>query len=133
MPRLIDSGKRAANGSSPDSDLLIQGASVKAGTNVNLKADDDITLQATKNTSDQRSTNSNSSGSLGVNFGTDGFLVTASAGGRGKAEGCDTAWNNSHVEASNKLTMESGGDTHLKGAVVAANQIAAKVGGKPNK
>jgi filamentous hemagglutinin len=33
-------------------------------------------------------------------------------------------------EARNKVTMKSGGDTQLKGAVVAANQVAAKVGGK---
>ena len=60
---------------------------VKAGNSVTLNADDEIKLLAAKNTADQHSTNSNRSGSLGLSFGTDGLLFTASAsGGRGKAD-----------------------------------------------
>ncbi len=39
---------------------------------------------------DQKSRNSNSSASVGISFGTDGFLINVGAsGGRGKADGQD--------------------------------------------
>jgi filamentous hemagglutinin len=75
---------------------------------VNSKADDEINMLAAKNTDEQHSTNKSSSASLGVSFGTDGFLVTASAsGGRGRADGSDVTWTNTHVDAGNSLTVES--------------------------
>jgi len=122
-----------ATGGGQASDILIQGSNVNAGNRVTLNADDEIKLLAAKNTADQHSTNSNRSGSLGISFGTDGLLLTASAsGGRGKADGSDVNWTNTRVEAGNQVTMNSGGDTTVKGAVVTAPQITANVGGNLN-
>jgi filamentous hemagglutinin len=42
------------------------------------------------------------------------------------------AWTNTHVNAGNKLTLESGGDTNIKGAVASGKQVAADVGGNLN-
>ena len=53
------------------------------------------------------------SGSNGAAFG-----VTANAsGGRGKGEGKDVTWSNTLVSAGEGLTLVSGGDTTLRGAV----------------
>jgi filamentous hemagglutinin len=123
-----------ATGAGKDSDLTIQGGNVTAGNDITLKADDDITLLAAKNTAEQYSTNKSSSGGVGVSvtYGSNGFAagVTLSASGaRGKADGKDETWTNTHVEADNKLTMESGGDTTLKGAVASGKQVVADIGG----
>jgi hypothetical protein len=61
------------------------------------------------------------------------FGVTANASGsRGKGEGTDVSWTNTHVSAGNALTLESGGDTNLKGAVASGKQVVANVGGDLN-
>ena len=49
--------------------------------------------------------------------------------GRGKADGKDESWTNSHVTAGNVLAIQSGGDTTFKGASGKAEQIIASVGG----
>ena len=122
-----------ASGAGKDSDITIQGSTVKAGNDVTLKADGDINLLAAKNTDEQHSTNKNASASVGVSFGTSGFGVTLSgSGGRGNADGNDVTWTNTHVEAGNKLALESGGDTTMKGAVVSGKQVSANVGGNLN-
>ncbi len=62
----------------------------------------------------QKSTNKNSSGSVGISFGSDGLLLNVGASaGRGKADGNDLTWTNTRVEAGNKLNLDSGGDTAL--------------------
>lgn len=45
------------------------------------------------------------------------MLVNVGASGsKGKANGNDLAWNNTHVSAGNIVTLVSGTDTTLKGA-----------------
>src|SRR5574343_1708445 len=72
------------------------------------------------------------SGAIGVvasvnsQGGTLGITANASAA-RGMAEGSDLSWSNTHVSAGNTLHLESGQDTLLKGAVVSAPQISARV------
>jgi len=120
-------------GAVAESASTVQGSTVKAGNDVTLQADDQINLLAARNTADQHSTNKSSSASVGVSFGTGGFGVTASASkGRGNADGSDVNWTNARVEAGNQVAMTSGSDTTLKGAVVAAPQITANVGGNLN-
>ncbi|MDO3559821.1 hemagglutinin repeat-containing protein, partial [Ralstonia pseudosolanacearum] len=61
------------------------------------------------------------------------FGVTANASAsRGKGEGSDVSWTNTHVSAGNTLTLESGGNTNLKGAVASGKQVVANVGGDLN-
>jgi len=117
--------------------ITIQGSDIKAGNNTSLSADNDINLLAAKSTADQHSTNSSSSGSLGVGFSTapkgGGLSVTASASvGRGNADGSDVSWTNTHVDAGNTLTLKSGHDTNMKGAVASGNQVVADIGGNLN-
>jgi filamentous hemagglutinin len=123
----------AATGAGQDSNLTIQGSSIEAGRAVQLLADNQVNLLAAQNTASQNSTNKSSSGSLGISFGTDGFLVNASASkGKGRADGEDTFYTNSQVKAGQQVTITSGGDTTLQGAVVKAEQIKADVGGNLN-
>jgi len=122
-----------ASGAGADSDITLQGANVKAGNSVTLNAEDEIKLLAAKNTADQHSTNSSKSGSIGVNIGTGGVGFTVSASkGRGNADGSDVTWTNTQVNAGQQVILNSGGDTTLKGAVVAAPQISANIQGNLN-
>lgn len=123
----------SATGAGKDSDITIQGSTVKAGNNITLSADNDINLLAAKSTADQHSTNKSSSASVGVSFGTDGLLLNVSAfKGRGNADGSDVNWSNGRIEAGNQLTLESGADTTLKGAVASGKQVTANIGGNLN-
>ncbi len=125
--------KLTATGAGKDSDLTIQGSTIKAGNDIALKADDEINLLAAKNTYEQHSTNQSRSASIGVSFGTSGFGVTASGSqGRGNADGSDVTWSNTRIEAGNRLSMDSGGDTTMKGAVASGQQVTADVGGNLN-
>ena len=116
------------------SDITIQGSSVTAGNNTALTADHAINLLAAQNTASQTSTNRSSSNSLGVGFAlggqSNGFTLNfAASRARGNADGSDVNWNNTHVNANNQLTLQSGGDTTLKGAVATGKQITADIGG----
>lgn len=114
--------------------ITIQGSNLKAKQNTTLEADNDINLLAAKSTADQHSTNSSSSGSIGVVVSTKGeFGYTASASiGRGHADGSDVTWTNAQVDAGNTLTLKSGHDTNMKGAVASGNQVVADIGGNLN-
>jgi filamentous hemagglutinin len=119
-----------ANGAGQDSDITVQGSNIKAGNNATLIAEDELKLLAARNSAEQHSTNKNSSASLGISFGTNGLMFNAGvSGGKGKADGSDVAWTNTHVDAGNTLTLQSGGDTSLKGAVATGKQVIADVGG----
>ena len=64
---------------------------------------------------------------------TTGISFTANAAGsRGNADGDSTTWTNTHAVAGNTLTVRSGGDTNLVGAVASGNQVVADVGGNLN-
>lgn len=118
-----------ARGAGRDSDLTVQGSHLAAVNNLTLQADDEIRLLAAVNTAAQHSTSKNSSASVGFSIGTDGLLFNVGAsGGRGKADGADMSWSNSHVEAGQRLTLDAGGDTTLRGAVASGQQVIAKVG-----
>lgn len=119
-----------ATGAGANSDLTIQGSTVRAGHDVTLQADDEIRLLAAENAFDERSRNSSSSASVGVSLGTSGYGITVAASvGRGRSDGSDTSWTNTHVEAGNQLNLQSGGDATFKGAVARGNQVVADVGG----
>ena len=119
-----------ASGAAKDSTITIIGSEIKGGNNVTLQAEGAIKLLAAQNTAEQHSTNSSSSASVGVSYGTSGLLFTASASsGRGNADGSDVSSTNTHVEAGNLVSINSGGDTALRGVVVTATQVTAAIGG----
>ncbi|WP_406851344.1 hemagglutinin repeat-containing protein [Herbaspirillum huttiense] len=124
-----------ANGEGGDGNILVQGSDIKAGVDGTLKAANEVRLMAAQETSAQHSRNSGASGSVGFSIGTDGLLFTASASGnRGKGDGEEVRQVNSHVDAGNKLSVASGGDTTISGAVLRARQVELDVGtnGKGN-
>ena len=57
-----------------------------------------------------------------------GFTVSASAG-KGNAEGESLTHSNTHVRAGERVSIESGDDTILAGAVVSADRVEADIGG----
>jgi filamentous hemagglutinin len=123
----------AAVGDGQNSHLNVIGSEIDAGHNAALQADGDINLRAAQSSSDQQSRSSSSSAAVGVaaTYGSDGFAfgITANAAGsRGKADGSDLTNTNTHVTAGNNLTLESGHDTTLAGAVASGKQVTAHVG-----
>ncbi len=123
----------AAIGGGQASNLTIQGSTVEAGKAVQLIAENEARLLAAQNLASERSTNSSSSGSLGVSFGTDGFLVNVSASkGKGRTNGDDTSYTNTQIKAGEKVSLTTGGDATLQGAVIRAEQVKADIGGNLN-
>ena len=123
-----------AAGAGKNSNLTVQGSQITAGHDVNLKADGAIALLAAQNTVQQRTTEKGSNASLGIGIAiggqTTGISFNAGASqNRGKADGDDVVWSNTHVDAGNKVSLDSGGDTRLKGAVVSGKHVTADVGG----
>jgi filamentous hemagglutinin len=122
--------KISATGAGTESDLRVQGSTVKAGQAVTLQADDAIVLQAASNTDEQHSKNKSSSASIGVAISSQGGIGFVASGslGRGHADGKDVTQTNTHIEAG-QLALNTGGDTTLQGAVLKAEQVTATVGG----
>jgi len=119
----------AATGGGSASNLLIQGSDVKAGLDAILKADNEVKLLAAQSTSEQHSDNKAISGSIGFSIGTDGLLFNAGlSGSKGRGDGNDVTNVNTHVDAGNQLTISSGTDTTLKGAVASGKQVTMDVG-----
>jgi filamentous hemagglutinin len=122
-----------------EGDLTVQGSKIQGERNINLSAANNLQLLASADTETQRSTNKSSSTSVGVSFGVGagsaGFsLDIAASRGKGQANSDSTTWNNTQVQAGERLTLNSGGDTTLKGAVAKGEQIVVNVGtsGKGN-
>jgi filamentous hemagglutinin len=131
---------RAAGGSAETglrpvgaNDITVRGSTLQAGGNVALQADRDVNLLAAKNTASERSTNSSSSASIGVKVGTKetGVAVGASQG-KGRGNGDETTYTNAQVNAGQQLSITSGTDTTLKGAVTKGEQVVVNVGGQLN-
>ncbi|WP_082889751.1 two-partner secretion domain-containing protein [Achromobacter ruhlandii] len=118
----------------PDSNLTVRGSDIRAGGDAVLKADGDINLLAARNTfeTDRKSSSVSAGVGVAISVGQNGlaFGVTANASGaRGRGEGRDVTWTNSHVTAGERLALESGGDTRLRGAVASGRQVVANAGG----
>ncbi len=123
-----------ATGGGDDSNLLIRGSDVKAGNNLLLAADHDITVESVQDTSEQHSRSKSGSAAIGaaISYGAKGAAMgfTASAStAHGQGDGTDVTQRNSHLSAGNTATILSGNDTTLDGAVLSANRVMADVGG----
>ncbi len=112
----------------------VHGSQILAANNATLLADGALQLDAQANTAIQTSKNHSSSASVGLtaSVGADGMklgVTVAASLGRGHADGEDLAWTNTQVVAGHTATLQSGGDTTLKGAVVTAQRVNTEVGG----
>ncbi|QPF73473.1 filamentous hemagglutinin N-terminal domain-containing protein [Roseateles sp. DAIF2] len=125
-----------ATGAGEGSDLTVRGSEISAAGKTLLKADDQINILAAQNSTQESSSQSSKSGSIGVgiNLGAGGLKagVTVSASvGKGQGAGNGTSYSNSHISGS-QITLDSGGDTTIKGGVVKGDQVTANVGGNLN-
>ncbi|MCB5183820.1 hemagglutinin repeat-containing protein [Methylobacillus gramineus] len=122
-----------ATGADELSDINVIGSTIKAGSDVNLTADDEVNLIAAQNKDTLTSKNKSSSASVGISIGSNGLAITASASqGKGKASGTDVTWTESLVQAGNKAIMESGTDTDIIGSQVRGEQVVVNVGTSGN-
>ncbi len=118
-----------ASGAGDRSDILIQGSQVKAGQVATFNADGDVALLAATSTTQESSRSKNSSASVGFSVGAQTGVTVAASAGRGHGWGEETVHSNTRVEAGEQVRIDAGGDTTLRGAVVAAPQVQARVGG----
>ncbi|MFN3735427.1 hemagglutinin repeat-containing protein [Comamonas testosteroni] len=118
-----------AQGAGADSSILVRGSDITAGQDATLAAEGDIRLQAAQNTASLSGNSSSSSGSIGVSVGAQTGITVSASKGRGNQAGDDLTHTNTHIAAGNSVTLQSGGDTTLKGAVVSGKQVVADVGG----
>lgn len=126
-----------SSGGTRNNDLTVQGSQITAGNDALLKADGNILLVGAQNTMEQHSTNKSISGSIGIgiSFGGEknGLSFNASASqSRGNADGNDLVWSNTHLTAGNQVSLISGKDTTIRGAVVSGDKVKADVGGDLN-
>jgi filamentous hemagglutinin len=126
-----------ASGGGKDSNLNIVGSSVSAGGNINLAADNQVNLLAAQDLETQHSTSSSLSAAAGIGatIGTNGssigFTASVSAS-KGHEDGEGTTQVTTSVNAGKTLSISSGGDTNIRGAVAAGAQVVAVIGGSLN-
>lgn len=118
-----------ASGAESSSHILVRGSDITAGNTARLMAEGDITLEAARNDSEEHSRESSQSASVGFSLGAQTGITVSASRGKGQGDGYETAYSNTHVNAGNRIEIDSSGDTMLKGATVRAGQIVAKVGG----
>ena len=123
-----------ATGSQALGDLTIAGSKINAGNTVSLIAANNLNLLAAQNTTSLEGSNNSSGWSVGLNLGASskgmGLSFTASASSaHGNYSGDGLTYTNTTITAGNQALLQSGANTSLIGASVAANQITADVGG----
>lgn len=101
---------------------------------ITLKAGHDIKLESAQATSETGSDSKSANASFGVSAGIGlqgvGVGVTGGAGaGMSKSDATSITQVNSHVIGSGDITISSGNDTTLKGAVVSGDTVTADIGG----
>ncbi|ELR5203434.1 hemagglutinin repeat-containing protein [Providencia rettgeri] len=120
--------------SNPDSgNITVVGSELKAGKDLSLSATQDINLVSAQNTEQTNSKNSSKGSSVGVGVGVGegGYGVNVSASvnqGKGHEKGNGLTHTETTLDAGNKLTLNSGQDTTLKGAQVSGEQVTVNVG-----
>ena len=124
-----------ATGAGQDSNLTAVGATIQAGQSDTLKADNAISLLAAHNTAEQHRDSRGGSAAFGVggqiggSGNSAGFTGSASAQ-RANTDGQDQTWTHTQVTAGSTLTIESGGDTTLRGAVARGQRVVTDIGGQ---
>lgn len=117
--------------------ITMVGAAGNAGRDINLDAANDINLLSAANTSNQQSKNKSSSAGVGIAIGADkdgaGISIFANASSsKGKANGNSTSHTETTLQANDTLSITSGHDTTLKGAIVGGNTVIADIGTNPD-
>lgn len=112
-------------------DLLARGVRIE-GKNVTLTAARDINLESARDEMTHSSRQAGGNASVGLSLGLrsqTGFTVTASAArNQTRADNASVVHQNTHVEATDTLTLASGRDTILTGATTRGHAVIAHVG-----
>ncbi|MCD1125589.1 hemagglutinin repeat-containing protein, partial [Jinshanibacter sp. LJY008] len=123
---------KTASGSN-SGDIIIAGSQVKAGGDTSLSAKNDVLLTGAANTQKTTGSNSSSGGNVGISFGggSNGAGLSIFAGvnsSKGKEKGNGTEWTETTVDSGKSLTITSGRDTTLNGALVSADKVTVDAG-----
>ncbi|MCD1127578.1 hemagglutinin repeat-containing protein [Jinshanibacter sp. LJY008] len=116
-----------------DGDITIRGSTLNAGNNMTLDANRDVNLLAAANTQKTDSENQSYGGNAGVSFGVGGgknglrFFADANFS-KGNMHADGLYWTESQLEAGNNLTIISGRDTRLIGALAKGESVMMDVG-----
>jgi len=125
-----------ATGAGAGSNIHAVGSTIAAGNTVNLAADNDITLEASKNASVSVGQNSSHGTSVGVTFGAgaqNGFSIQLGVqNGKGRDNQNETTYNATQVSGGNAVNVSSGRNLTLNGATIEGNRVTADVGGDLN-
>ncbi|WCM88099.1 hemagglutinin repeat-containing protein [Acidovorax sp. NCPPB 3576] len=115
-------------------DLRVRGSDIEAGKDVGLVAEKgNVVLEASQNRFAEQNSNSSSSASvgIGINVGAQSG-VSFNAGvsqSRGQGSGESVSYTNTHIRANGTASVQSAGDTTLRGATIVADAVRADVGG----
>ncbi|WP_431112267.1 hemagglutinin repeat-containing protein [Variovorax paradoxus] len=125
-----------ATGGGAGSNIHAVGSTIAAGNTVNLAADNDVILEASKNTSMTVGQNSSHGTSVGVTFGAgaqNGFSIQVGVqSGKGRNNQNEITYNATQVSGGNAVNISSGRNLTLNGATIEANRVTADVGGDLN-
>ncbi len=126
------SGEKGGDGYATDGDIKGRGVQI-SGKTVDLTAARDVSLESALDRTSNDSRSSGSNFGIGVGFALggaqNGFTLELSASqNKAKANGESATNQNSHVSATDKLTVTSGRDTNLKGAQLIGDAIEGSVG-----
>lgn len=125
-----------ATGGGQDSNIHAVGSTIAAGNTVKLAADNDIILEASKNTSLTVGQNSSHGSSVGVTFGAgaqNGFSIQLGVqNGKGSDNQNETTYYATQVSGGKAVNISSGRNLTLNGATIEANRVTADVGGDLN-
>jgi len=137
----IDAGRKASV-TAGKGDIHIQGSDIVAGGNADYARDKtagDIALNAGKNitieSAQERSSSKNSSKNYGGSVGYDmasGHITGNANFGKSKGNSESVIQHNSHISGSGNVSINSGGDTNIKGGQVAGKAVIADIGGDLN-
>jgi hypothetical protein len=131
----------SAAGAGKDSNINIVGSDLKAANNVALKAGNQVNLVAAQDTESQHSKSESMSAAAGIaasyssGKGGGGMAVGVTgsvSASRGHEDGEGVTQIDSHVTAGRQVSLVSGGDTNVKGAVVSGAQVVGDVKGNLN-
>ena len=126
-------GNNKATPGSNSGDIIIAGSQVKAGGDTSLSAQNDVLLTGAANTQKTTGSNSSSGGNVGISFGggSNGAGLSIFAGvntSKGKEKGNGTEWTETTLDSGKSLTITSGRDTTLNGALVSADKVTVDAG-----
>ncbi|GAB2795479.1 hemagglutinin repeat-containing protein [Dyella kyungheensis] len=112
-------------------DLNVIGSQI-SGNNVALAAANNLNLLSQAEQHSDKSDSHNSSGEVGISIGqTTGIYLTVAAG-QAQGHGNGTTHADTSVNASDTLSLISGGDTNIIGAQAKGNTVLGNIGGNLN-